>query len=112
MYKTDFEKLDSSATAVFAFDFEKNPASREADFAITMRLEPMEVIYNEHTLSELVGFFQTIATKEISQEKVEDFIVIAKEMSTHFMRQRKRVYLNLVLKGPTIVIPEHGSIQR
>lgn len=97
---------------MFAFDFEKNPASREADFAITMRLEPMEVIYNEHTLSELVGFFQTIASKEISEENVQDLIDKAKEMSMHFMRQRKRVYLNLVLKGPTLVIPEHGSIQR
>jgi len=99
-------------TTIFAFDFEKNPVPKEADFSITMRLEPMEIIYNEHTLSELIGFFQTIALKEISEENMEDMINKTREMGMHFLRQKKRVYLNLNLKGPTIVVPEQGSIQR
>ncbi|CAB3363763.1 Hypothetical predicted protein [Cloeon dipterum] len=112
LVQADILNSDSSVTNVFAFDFEKNPVAPNTDFSVNMRLEPLEIIYNEQTLAELIGFFQKLNFTKISEDPVTDFFFEAKMMVKHFLLQRKKVYLNLQLKGPTIVLPEQGSIQR
>ncbi|XP_059475627.1 intermembrane lipid transfer protein VPS13C-like [Neocloeon triangulifer] len=112
LIQADMMNSDSSAMNVFAFDFEKNPAAPNIDFSVTMRLEPLEIVYNEQTLSELIGFFQRLTFCKMTEEPVADFMMETKSMIRHFLVQQKKVYLNLILKGPTLVLPEQGSLQR
>jgi hypothetical protein len=37
----------NNSSNIFSLDFEKNPIAHDADFSLTVGLEPVEIVYNE-----------------------------------------------------------------
>eukprot|EP00057_Strongylocentrotus_purpuratus_P026580 XP_011681054.1 PREDICTED: vacuolar protein sorting-associated protein 13A-like [Strongylocentrotus purpuratus] len=58
------EKLhpDTSMTSqVFSVDFETSPLTVPADMALAITSEPVDIVYNQYAVSELIGFLRSIA---------------------------------------------------
>ncbi|KAL1131713.1 hypothetical protein AAG570_011326 [Ranatra chinensis] len=95
-------------------DFEKNPLNSEADYGLVINLQPIEIVYHEHALSELVSFMQT-ATLTLSQlvtTTTKGIISKIKSVTGNAIRRHSAIQLNLDLKLPYFVIPELGTLQK
>ncbi|EEC00486.1 vacuolar protein-sorting protein, putative, partial [Ixodes scapularis] len=64
---------DTSPQYVFALDFEQNPLDIEADYGLMLYAEPVEVVYHEHSVSELLTFFSvpTVSAEDLRNMAVE-----------------------------------------
>lgn len=108
----------SNLAHVFALDFEKNPLHEKGDYGLTINAEPMEVVYHEHALKELIAFFYipTITfedIKKVTAEKLQSFAVITHAGLEYAITNHKTAFhLCIDLKSPYFVIPEHGSLQK
>ncbi|KAG0431956.1 hypothetical protein HPB47_021270, partial [Ixodes persulcatus] len=63
----------TSPQYVFALDFELNPLDIEADYGLMLYAEPVEVVYHEHSVSELLTFFSvpTVSAEDLRNMAVE-----------------------------------------
>ncbi|XP_067142942.1 intermembrane lipid transfer protein VPS13A-like isoform X2 [Centruroides vittatus] len=108
----------SNLAHVFALDFEKNPLHEKADYGLTINAEPMEIVYHEHALKELIAFFYipTITFedfKKVTTEKLQSLAVITRDgLEYAFTNHKTAFHLSIDLKSPYFVIPEHGSLQK
>ncbi|XP_062531261.1 intermembrane lipid transfer protein VPS13A isoform X2 [Bombyx mori] len=106
-----------TGTNLLAVDFEKNPSNVEADYALCCLLEPVELLYIEHAFTELINFFQThsMTSDELAEEFSHAVIeagVISRSVLAYAVSRRKVFHLNMDIKGPCIVLPEHGCIHK
>ncbi|CAH0720243.1 unnamed protein product, partial [Brenthis ino] len=102
---------------VLAVDVEKNPANSHADLGVTCHVEPFEVVYIEHACTELINFFQThsMTSEELAEEfslAVEQVGAMSKSVLAHAISRRKIFHLNVDIKGPTVILTEHGCVQK
>ncbi|CAG9562322.1 unnamed protein product [Danaus chrysippus] len=107
----------SLGTTVLALDVEKNPANSHADLGVTCHVEPIELIYVEHAFTELINFFQThsMTSEELSEQvsnAVEQVTEASKAVLAHAISRRHVLHLNVDIKGPVIVLPEHGCLSK
>ncbi|KAG8227036.1 hypothetical protein J437_LFUL013823 [Ladona fulva] len=106
-----------------AIDFEKNPVHVEADYGLAVSLESVEIAYNEHAVSEVLSFF--CSEDMNSQMDVVDSImegtrhvvdagclILTQSFSSHRQIRRKCIHFSMDLKGPYLVFPEMGSVQK
>ncbi|XP_041980096.1 vacuolar protein sorting-associated protein 13A-like isoform X3 [Aricia agestis] len=101
----------------FALDIERNPASSHADYGITCHLEPAEMVYVEHTVTEIINFFQThsMSSDELLDEAyqlVEQAGAISKSVLAYAVSRKKVFHVNMDLKGPCVIVPEHGCAKK
>ncbi|UYV63293.1 hypothetical protein LAZ67_2003680 [Cordylochernes scorpioides] len=89
---------------VFALDLEKNPLFVEAGFGLTVKAEPMEVVY--HELPSLK--FQELKNMAVGQLK--SAAQIGRSALEYALTTRQTIHLSVNLKSPYVVIPEHGSL--
>ncbi|KAK7790642.1 hypothetical protein R5R35_006536 [Gryllus longicercus] len=107
----------NTASNFLSIDFEKNPGNVQADFGILVTLEPVEIVYNEQATSEIINFFQTqsVAISDIienSKKKLHHSFELGRALFQYSINRHKTININMNLKGPHIVIPELGSIQK
>nr|XP_026488707.1 vacuolar protein sorting-associated protein 13A-like isoform X1 [Vanessa tameamea] len=105
------------SNTVLALDVEKNPVNSHADLGVTCHVEPVELVYVEHAFTELINFFQTHSmTPEALAEEVslavEQVGAMSKSVLAHAISRRKVFHLNVDLKGPAIILPEHGCVHK
>ncbi|XP_034828930.1 intermembrane lipid transfer protein VPS13A-like isoform X1 [Maniola hyperantus] len=105
------------SNTVLALDVEKNPANSHADLGVTCHVEPVEMVYVEHAFTELINFFQThsMTSVELAEEvslAAEQVTAMSKSVLAHAISRRKIFHLNVDLKGPTIILPEHGCVHK
>nr|XP_012154530.1 PREDICTED: vacuolar protein sorting-associated protein 13C isoform X3 [Megachile rotundata] len=105
------------STNFLAIDFEKNGENIDPTFDISITLETIEVTYYHHAMIEIIQFFklndinaQTAilwASKFYNCLKKNFFILVDNMVS-----QTLRISFKIDIKGPYIVFPEHGSMQK
>ncbi|KAL0275996.1 UNVERIFIED_CONTAM: hypothetical protein PYX00_003683 [Menopon gallinae] len=103
----------NSSSNFLSIDFEKNPLAVEADYGITVNVEPTEFIYHEHAVSEFLSFFQGIGIAENTFKtkwlSLRDNIIRLKSL---IESRQLRIYVNMNIKAPHVVIAETGSLQK
>ncbi|KAK7084546.1 hypothetical protein SK128_022287 [Halocaridina rubra] len=109
--------LSAGYGIAFSMDFECNPLNASADYALTLKLDPLEVMYNQHACGEMIAFFQVPHRKykpleDIAKQTMEDMVHIGKASVEYAIARHKTVHLDVDIKSPYIVLPEHGSIQK
>ncbi|XP_068086254.1 intermembrane lipid transfer protein VPS13A [Anabrus simplex] len=107
----------STCSNFLSIDFEKNPSNVEADFGLSVNLEPVEIVYHEHAVSEIINFFQTRSMAiqdvlEVSKKNLVDAVEVGKGLVEYAIARHKTININMDLKGPFFVIPELGSMQK
>ncbi|XP_077977339.1 intermembrane lipid transfer protein VPS13A-like [Glandiceps talaboti] len=110
-------RTNGYGTQVFALEFETNPLSVNADSSISVSMEPVEVIYNDHTLSEVIGFF-TVPQVDVEELKasasnaLQELAVVTRANVTYAIHNHKTIHVDVDMKSPYIIIPEHGGIDK
>ncbi|GFG28735.1 hypothetical protein Cfor_06015 [Coptotermes formosanus] len=117
MFTADNILSGNTSSNFLAVDFEKNPLNCEADFGIAVSLEPVEVVYHEHAVSEIINFFQTRSVTlqdalEFSKQRMSKANEVGTVLVEYAIARNKTIDVNMDLKGPYFVIPELGSIQK
>ncbi|XP_059052964.1 intermembrane lipid transfer protein VPS13A-like [Achroia grisella] len=105
------------ASNLLALDLERNPSTSAADYGLSFTLEPLEVLYIEHTFTELINFFQThsMTSEELAEEvagAAKQAAGVSKSVLAYAVSRRKLFQINVDIKGPCIVIPEHGCVHK
>ncbi|KOB66510.1 putative vacuolar protein sorting-associated protein, partial [Operophtera brumata] len=106
-----------TGTNLLAVDLEKNPHNMEADYALCCLMERVELLYVEHAFTELINFMQTrsMSSEELVEEvslAVEKAKVISRSVVTYAIHRRKVFHVNVDVKAPCIVLPDHGCLQK
>ncbi|KZC14473.1 Vacuolar protein sorting-associated protein 13C, partial [Dufourea novaeangliae] len=100
-----------------AIDFEKNGENVDPTFDLSLKLEPLEVTYYHHSMIEIIQFFKlndaNIRTTILWMCKLYEyikgnFLVLVDSI----VSQTLRISFKIDIKGPYVVFPEHGSIQK
>lgn len=107
----------NTSSNFLAVDFEKHPLNCETDFGIAVSLEPVEVVYHEHAVSEIINFFQTRSMTlqdalEFSKQRMSKANEVGTVLVENAIARHKTFDISMDLKGPYFVIPELGSIQK
>ncbi|XP_076670615.1 intermembrane lipid transfer protein VPS13A isoform X2 [Andrena cerasifolii] len=105
------------STNFLAIDFEKNGVNVDPTFDVSLKLEAIEVTYYHHAMIEIIKFFKlndaniqsTILWVYKLYEYVKDNILI---LMDNIVSQTLRISFKIDIKGPYIVFPEHGSVQK
>ncbi|KAF8773523.1 Vacuolar protein sorting-associated protein 13C like protein [Argiope bruennichi] len=102
---------------IFALDFEKNPSHVNASYGLSITAEPMEVVYHKYAMKELLDFCELprVSVELLKQKAKDKFKILAdagREKVVHAFAKHKMMHLNVDLKSPYFVIPEHGSLQQ
>lgn len=112
------ERAASTTTCHFlSVDFEKNPLNSEADYGFSCCIEPVEIVYNEHACTELINFFQTCSmTSEdlviALTQNIEKATGVSKSVLVYAISRKKVFNVNVDIKGPCILLPEHGCTMK
>ncbi|KAF9422722.1 hypothetical protein HW555_001716 [Spodoptera exigua] len=106
-----------TSSNLLAIDLEKNPCSNEADYGLCCLMEPVELVYIEHSFTELINFFQThsMTAEELAVEVSEAVFragAVSKSVLAYAISRRKVFHLNVDIKGPCVVVPEHGCVHK
>ncbi|XP_047103973.1 vacuolar protein sorting-associated protein 13A-like [Schistocerca piceifrons] len=117
MVSADNVHTGNTSSNFLSIDFEKNPSNVEADFELSIAVEPVEVVYHEHAVSELINFFQTRSSsmKDVLlylEQKIEQIVQAGKPLFLYTVARQKTISITMDIKGPYIVIPEMGSLQK
>lgn len=125
----DFEKNPHNAEADFGLTCSLEPIEivyNEVLYNLqvsSQTLIPMYVycmykmIEFQHALSEIINFFQTrsMAMRDITQiisGKLQKAASLSKSLINYVIVRHKVINVNMDLKGPYIIIPECGSLQK
>ncbi|XP_047508917.1 vacuolar protein sorting-associated protein 13A-like isoform X2 [Pieris napi] len=108
---------ENTLGTALALDIERNPINNHADLAITCLMEPLEMVYIEHAITELINFFQThsMSSDELLQEvttAIEEAGNISKSVLTYAVSRKKVFNINVDVKGPCVIVPEHGCMHK
>ncbi|XP_068229043.1 intermembrane lipid transfer protein VPS13A-like [Palaemon carinicauda] len=101
----------------FSVDLECNPLNVSSDYALTLKLDPLEIMYNQHACGEIVSFFQIPqreyrALEDVAKDAVKDVVHNGRAALEYAIARHKTVNLDIDIKSPYVVLPEHGSIQK
>ncbi|XP_075975072.1 intermembrane lipid transfer protein VPS13A-like isoform X2 [Anticarsia gemmatalis] len=106
-----------TSSNLLAVDLEKNPCSTEADYGLCCLMEPVELVYVEHSFTELINFFQTHSmTSEELAAQVSEAVIraggVSRSVLAYAVSRRKVFHLNVDVKGPCVLVPEHGCVHK
>ncbi|XP_042202978.1 vacuolar protein sorting-associated protein 13C-like isoform X2 [Homarus americanus] len=113
--------VDSTPSAgygiAFSIDLERNPLNVGSDYAVTLKLDPLELLYNQHACCEMVYFFrvpnmQYRPFEDVAKDTLNEVVNTGRAAMEYAIARHKTVNLDIDIKSPYIVLPEHGSIQR
>ncbi|XP_071548119.1 LOW QUALITY PROTEIN: intermembrane lipid transfer protein VPS13A-like [Panulirus ornatus] len=101
----------------FSVDLECNPLNVPSDYAVTMKLDPLELLYNQHACAEMVYFFRVPGLEyrtfeDIAKDTLNEVVNTGRAAMKYAIARHKTVNLDVDIKSPYIVLPEHGSIQK
>ncbi|CAH1799949.1 unnamed protein product [Owenia fusiformis] len=102
---------------VFNFDFDMNPVYIAADFAVRLNVQPVEIVYDKHSLSEVLSFFQaaSVSASDIAAaatSSLNQMVEISRAGLYYAINQHKTIHLSVNMHSPYVVIPEYGTLHR
>ncbi|XP_026299715.1 vacuolar protein sorting-associated protein 13C isoform X2 [Apis mellifera] len=105
------------STNFLAVDFEKNGETMDPTFDVSIKLEAIEITYHHHAMIEIIQFFKfndshiqmTILWAYKLYDNIKrNFLILV----DNIVSQTLRIRFKIDIKGPYIVFPEYGSIQK
>ncbi|KAF2367875.1 Vacuolar protein sorting-associated protein 13 SHR-binding domain [Trinorchestia longiramus] len=101
----------------FSCDYEVNPKPGLANHSLTTRLLPLEIVYNESAFSALQSFIDipgvtSQSVKAAALNTSEELLSSTKASLMYALSRKTTYYLDIDIKSPYLVLPEHGSLQR
>ncbi|KAG0722861.1 Vacuolar protein sorting-associated protein 13C [Chionoecetes opilio] len=101
----------------FSLDLEQNPLNAASDYAVIMKLDPLELLYNQHACAEMIYFFRVPNVEyrtfdEVAADTLAGVVSSGRAAMEYAIARHKTISLDLDIKSPFIVLPEHGSIQK
>nr|XP_045607569.1 vacuolar protein sorting-associated protein 13A-like isoform X2 [Procambarus clarkii] len=101
----------------FSVDLERNPLNVASDYAVTLKLDPLEFLYNQHACAEMVFFFRVPdmvyrSFEDVAKDTLNEVVNTGRAALEYAIARHKTVNLDIDIKSPYIVLPEHGSIQK
>ncbi|KAJ3052099.1 hypothetical protein HK097_006900 [Rhizophlyctis rosea] len=112
--KDDSASISELQTAFLRLDFEQNPLDGRADNALTMRLLPLEIIYNPLAIKSMLEFLTppasesaTVSTiQAMAQDTFSGLTAQTRAGLEYALEEHKTLDLRLDLDAPIIIIPE------
>eukprot|EP00106_Octopus_bimaculoides_P016057 XP_014783499.1 PREDICTED: vacuolar protein sorting-associated protein 13A-like isoform X4 [Octopus bimaculoides] len=105
-----------SVNQIFTLEFETKPLYVEADYSLKLNVQPVEMVYDEHSLSELTAFFQfpnlKAEMKNSAVESLQQVISYSRLSLQYAIQQHKTIHVSVNMRSPYMVIPEYGSLQK
>ncbi|XP_064629495.1 intermembrane lipid transfer protein VPS13A-like isoform X5 [Lineus longissimus] len=107
----------SQITEVFNLDIEMNPVQGDSDVTLKLNVQPVEIVYDEHSVNEVIAFFQ-VPNLEINdvkaacQHQLEMFAEYSRAGLQYAIDNHKTIDLTVNMRSPYIVIPEFGTLHR
>ncbi|XP_025099873.1 vacuolar protein sorting-associated protein 13A-like isoform X2 [Pomacea canaliculata] len=105
-----------SVNQVFTVDFETKPLYVEADYSLNLNVQPVEIVYDEHSLSEVSAFFQVphgnLDLRSTAVSTLQEVAKYSRAGLQHAIEQHTTVHVALNMRSPYIVIPEFGTLHR
>ncbi|XP_033099721.1 vacuolar protein sorting-associated protein 13A-like isoform X2 [Anneissia japonica] len=111
------DKPDDVAGQVFNVDLETSPVNVSADLSLAVTSEPVDIVYHEKTISELITFF-TVPNlnmenlKAVASTQLMKFAEYSTAGLKYAIENHKTIQLDVDVKSPNILIPEFGSIDK
>ncbi|KAF4605212.1 hypothetical protein EYR40_003995 [Pleurotus pulmonarius] len=118
--KSNASKPGSEEESFFFFKFEKNPLNERADNAITLRLRPMEIVYNRGYIEAIYKFFKPPASQlesveallNAASENLEAFRTQSRAVLEYALETSKTLDIQVDMSAPIIIIPESITTTR
>ncbi|KAK7492082.1 hypothetical protein BaRGS_00016746 [Batillaria attramentaria] len=105
-----------SVNQVFTVDFETKPLYVEADYSLSLNVQPVEIVYDEHSLSEVSAFFQVpqgnLDLKSTAVSALQEVAKYSRAGLQYAIQQHTTIHIALNMRSPYIVIPEFGTLHR
>ncbi|XP_066022145.1 intermembrane lipid transfer protein VPS13A-like [Pocillopora verrucosa] len=117
MITSQNDKL-ASQLALFTASFETNPLDGKCDQRVTVKSQPVKVVYDANTVDHIVTFFKPpkdVHLQELSAEaysRLEDLKSVSKASLYYAIEHHKITDVNVDVKSPFIIIPEEGTFKK
>eukprot|EP00117_Sycon_ciliatum_P045221 scpid1348/ scgid3145/ Vacuolar protein sorting-associated protein 13C len=98
---------------LFQLVFEANPHDCPEDFRFLASLKPVQLFYEAATWKGLLQFFSLPDSRELNELTTDLLLLLSARTSTSFqylVNHKKTLALNVKLRSPIIVIPDHGKL--
>ncbi|KAG9302115.1 hypothetical protein G9A89_020549 [Geosiphon pyriformis] len=98
----------------FQLIFESNPLDGRADNALSMRMRPLEIVYNQNAIDSVIEFFkppeqqlESISTLiEAAGDTIEGIRAQTRAGLEYALEEHKTIDVKIDMKAPIIIIPE------
>ncbi|KAJ3291062.1 hypothetical protein HK104_006345 [Borealophlyctis nickersoniae] len=112
--KDDSASVSEMNTAFFRMEVEQNPLDERADNAVTIRMLPLEVIYNPIAISSLLEFFArqsmdsaTYSTiQAVAQDTFQGLTAQTRAGLEYALEEHKTLDLKVDMDAPIFIFPE------
>ncbi|XP_055887721.1 intermembrane lipid transfer protein VPS13A-like isoform X3 [Biomphalaria glabrata] len=105
-----------SVNQVFTLDFESKPLYMDADYSLSLNVQPVEIVYDEHSISEVTAFFQLpqggLDIKSAAYKTLTNVAHISQAGLQYIIETHTTIHIALNMRSPYIVIPEYGTLHR
>eukprot|EP00026_Physarum_polycephalum_P000021 Phypoly_transcript_00021.p1 GENE.Phypoly_transcript_00021~~Phypoly_transcript_00021.p1 ORF type:complete len:3252 (+),score=335.79 Phypoly_transcript_00021:281-10036(+) len=97
---------------VFDMEFQVNPIDSEADYSLTIKVMPLEIVYNKSILEEILMFFGNAPRSALDniEKSARDQYEALKNKTTlkiqYELQHYKTIYLDVNIHAPRVLIPE------
>ncbi|XP_056015608.1 intermembrane lipid transfer protein VPS13A-like isoform X3 [Ostrea edulis] len=103
---------------MFTLEYELRPLHIKAEQSLKMTVRPVEIFYDQHSISEIFGFFQSsdhtgdTDMNALAMEKLSGVVKYSKDMLLYAMQQQSTFYVAIHMRSPYVVIPENGTLHK
>ncbi|GFR60476.1 vacuolar protein sorting-associated protein 13A-like, partial [Elysia marginata] len=105
-----------SVNQVFTLDFESKPLYTDADFSLSLNVQPVEIVYDEHSISEVTAFFQlpygNLDVRSAAVDTLTSVASVSRAGLQYAIENHTTIHIALNMRSPYIVVPEYGTLHR
>ncbi|XP_068698299.1 intermembrane lipid transfer protein VPS13C-like isoform X1 [Montipora foliosa] len=97
---------------------ETKPLHVSADYAVTLKVEPIEATYDSATIDKIVSFFSMPGNSKFKElemaaaNRLQELTKWTRAGLEYAITQHEVTYLDIDVRSPFITIPEYGTLQR
>ncbi|KAK3096835.1 hypothetical protein FSP39_003796 [Pinctada imbricata] len=101
---------------MFTLDYELRPLNVNADQSLKLNIRPVEIVYDEHALSQVLMFFQvpdeagTMDVGSLAREQLEGVMKYSRDTLLYAIEQKSTFHISVHMRSPYIVIPQKGTL--
>ncbi|XP_022781348.1 vacuolar protein sorting-associated protein 13A-like [Stylophora pistillata] len=110
--------LNRQETALVQCTLETKPLEVKADYAASLKVEPVEAIYDAHTIDKIIAFLYMPENSKLQElgkaaaNKLQNLRRWTRAGLEYAITHHEVTYLDLDVRSPFVVIPEYGTLER